>query len=260
MCKDTVTKKKRSKNYRGSATLRDRRLCFAFTLIELLVVIAVIAILLSLIIPSMAKAKEKTRRTVCQNNIRLFYIGLVAYANQNKQMLLRGQSEMGNSEHTPVLSTTNRNMIIDLIGHNKILECPWVGGPFKNTDGWYYTGYGYVIGYNYLGGHQGTPWPVPSTIYSQWESPQKITERPNQPLITELNAWVGGENRTFAPHGLRGPITQFAELGKGGFSSKEAGAVGGNIGMLDGSIYWKYIEDMKTYIGSLMNEGCITTW
>ena len=55
-----------------------------FTLIELLVVIAVIALLMAVVIPALRKAKVHAQKVVCSSNIRQLSVGILLYADQNK--------------------------------------------------------------------------------------------------------------------------------------------------------------------------------
>lgn len=250
----------RLRGEKGSGCGRD-----GFTLIELLVVVSVIAVLLAILLPSLGAVKERARRSVCRGNIRQFIIGLSVYANGDDSWLPSGQSDSGEDEHTPVLSTSIRQEMVKIVGDDKILSCPWLREPFDNPDGWYYNGYGYIIGYNYLGGHLGTPWELFEAAETEWKSPQLATDRSNVPIVTELNAWTKGERWTFAPHGRRGPILESgskSNVNSGGVPSEEIGAVGGNLGYLDGSVSWKRIEDMKVYRGSRWHydNGCFTAW
>ncbi len=55
-----------------------------FTLIELLVVVAIIALLISILLPSLARARELSKRTVCAANMKGIGTGFAAYATGNQ--------------------------------------------------------------------------------------------------------------------------------------------------------------------------------
>lgn len=56
----------------------------AFTLVELLVVISIITLLIGILQPSLAKARESARRSVCGTQLRQQAIGMGSFANDNK--------------------------------------------------------------------------------------------------------------------------------------------------------------------------------
>ena len=60
----------------------------AFTLIELLVVVAIIALLAALLLPSLTKAKERSRQAVCRSNLRQFGLSIYAYTGDNNGLYL----------------------------------------------------------------------------------------------------------------------------------------------------------------------------
>ena len=247
---------------------------FAFTLIELLVVIAIIAILAALLLPALAGAKERARRTACVNTMHQFLLAAHMYANDNGQFLPSGTSDSTTpngvlDDSVPVLSGVTRTQMMQYAGSYKMLGCPSLGAPFNTAEGWFQDNYGFVIGYNYLGGHANTPWPLlPGG--EVWVSPQKLTDvstnlGPTSPLLTDMNDWSPGFAGSTVPHGRSGPVQasgDYSNPGAGGLSAVSLGATGGNVGSMDGSITWVPIKQMKVRRGSQQydTDGCWALW
>jgi prepilin-type N-terminal cleavage/methylation domain-containing protein len=121
-----------------------------FSLIELLVVISIVAVLLAVLLPSMARAREQARRAICANNQRQWYIGYTNYATQNKGyypgVVNLGQSKMSDAGFSaayltgePLLTWTygSNNSVGEFVSKD-ITRCPSAADPNFADKKWQY--------------------------------------------------------------------------------------------------------------------------
>jgi len=211
-----------------------------FTLIELLVVIAIIALLIGLLLPGLAGARESGRATVCMSNMRQVTLAFTAYAGDYKVMpgtywqgpLNMEWSGRRNAEYLANPSAYKHPFETSVLreylsGSDKVMECP---SAKRESNQWF----DYTAVIRMAGARVDLDWKVTYPDQPAVLGGSRTYFRAMPLLVEEHDIFY---NRT-SDDGSFATIDQFSTRhGRRGSGSSNGGLGGGsNLAYLDGSV------------------------
>lgn len=212
-----------------------------FTLIELLVVIAIIAILAAMLLPAMAKAKERAVRIKCMNNVKQCATAMHIYANDFKDRL---PSWTGIGNWAWDMPWNVADLMITSGTQRHVMYCP--GFPEQDNDElWNFVPNTFrVIGYAMTFAGTATlihtnenPRITPQAIQLSTLSmpPPSASERV---LLADATISAGNNEANRSFNGYTGIQGGWSKLHRSPHLNGKLPS-GGNLGMLDGHVEWR---------------------
>ncbi len=220
----------------------------AFTLVELLVVIGIIALLISVLLPALNKARQHAMRLSCAANLHNAGIGLSVYASQNKGRLPTPDSEANWLWDVPQVT---RDVLLKAGFTRASFYCPANKSDNEDLLWNWSTGRVCISQYFWLmerpraASPPAPPYfPMTPLIGAEYQS-SLIPKSPPGTKLTGAETVLGGDATVFVFGSMLG-IPNL--MGATGTNHHQSGRpTGGNILFLDGHVDWRDYKQMSMH-------------